>query len=93
MTFAEAVDLLVNEAMLERSSAEVEVKRYLLSPTQPASYLVGMLEIERLRDQARQRLGVRFDVHDFHAALLSVGALPPALLGEELWNRLEAAKA
>ena len=91
MTFAEAVSFLVDEAMLEPAAAELEVKRYLLSPTQPLSYLVGMLEIVKLRDQTRAKLGARFDLHDFHAMLLGVGAIPPALVGEELWDRMRAA--
>ena len=82
-----------DEVMLEPGSAALEVKRYLLSPTQPLSYFVGMLEIQKLRDEAKSRLGARFDLHDFHAALLGVGALPPALVREELWNRLETTRA
>lgn len=93
MTFDEAVRYLVDEVMLEPGSAALEVKRYLLSPTQPLSYFVGMLEIQKLRDEAKTRLGGRFDLHDFHAALLGVGALPPALVREELWNRLETTRA
>jgi uncharacterized protein (DUF885 family) len=91
MTFAEAVRYLVQESMLDPRSAEQEVKRYLLSPTQPLSYLVGMLEILKLRNEAKSRLGKRFDLYEFHAALLGVGALPPALVRRELWDRLEPA--
>jgi len=88
MTVGEAADYLVQRAMLERTSAETEVKRYVLSPTQPLSYFVGMLEILDIRSQARARLGGRFSLSDFHLALLGVGALPPSLVREELWTRL-----
>ena len=93
MSFPEAVAFLVDEAMLDPANAELEVKRYLLSPTQPLSYLVGMLEICKLRDEAKRRLGERFDLHEFHATLLSVGALPMALVREELLERMGTAKA
>ncbi len=93
MTFAEAVAFLVEEAMLEPAIAESEVKRYMLSPTQPLSYLTGMLEICKLRDEARALLGERFDLFRFHEALLSVGALPPSLVREELLERMGMAKA
>jgi uncharacterized protein (DUF885 family) len=84
MTFMQAVDYLVEQAMLERVNALIEVKRYTLTPTQPMSYLVGKLEILRLRDEAQRRQGPRFDLYDFHARLLSGGTLQPALVREEL---------
>ena len=74
--------------MIERVNAMAEVKRYTLTPTQPMSYLVGKLEILGMRDEAKQRLGPRFDLYDFHAALLASGTLPPTLVREELWERL-----
>jgi uncharacterized protein (DUF885 family) len=40
-----------------------------------------------MRDEARRRAGWRFNLHDFHAALLASGTVPPALVREELWNR------
>jgi uncharacterized protein (DUF885 family) len=84
LTFMQAVDYLREQAMIERVNAIAEVKRYTLTPTQPMSYLVGKLEILAIRDEARRRLGSRFDLHDFHAALLGRGSLPPALAREEL---------
>jgi uncharacterized protein (DUF885 family) len=91
MTYEEAVGFLAEQVLMEPASARSEVRRYLLSPSQPLSYLVGMLEIVAMRDEARRRLGARFDLHDFHAALLGVGALPPALVRDELWERLGVA--
>jgi len=88
MSFAQAVDYLVEEAMLERSSAIAEVKRHTLTPTQPMSYLVGKLQILQLREEAKHRLGARFNPLDFHAALLASGTLPIALVTEEIWARL-----
>lgn len=88
MTFEEGVDYLVQEVMLDRESAISEVRRYAITPTQPMSYLVGKLQIDELRDEARAKLGTRFDLHDFHGALLASGTLPPALVREELWERL-----
>jgi uncharacterized protein (DUF885 family) len=83
-TFMQAVDYLREQAMIERVNAIAEVKRYTLTPTQPMSYLVGKLEILAMREEARQRLGSRFNLYDFHAALLGRGTLPPALAREEL---------
>ena len=84
--FMQAVDYLVDQAMLERVNAVIEVKRYTMTPTQPMSYLVGKLQIETLRDEARQRQGDSFDLVAFHARLLKSGTLPLGLVREELFQ-------
>jgi len=88
---AQAVDYLVEQAMLDPTLAASEVARYCTTPTQPMSYLVGKLQILELRSEAQQKLGARFQLHDFHAALLASGTIPPALVREELWSRLGVA--
>jgi len=89
LTFMQAVDYLVETAMVERVNAVSEVRRYTMTPTQPLAYLVGKLELLALRDEVRRRLGPAFDLADFHARLLALGSLPPALLREELLPALE----
>jgi uncharacterized protein (DUF885 family) len=79
----------VTQALVEPALAESEVKRYALTPTQPLSYLVGKILLLELRDETRRRLGSRFDLHDFHAALLASGSVPPTLVREELGERLK----
>jgi hypothetical protein len=88
MSPEQAVDYLVDEVMLDPAPARSEVQRYCMTPTVPMSYLVGKLQILELRSEAQQRLGPRFLLHDFHAALLASGTIPPALVREELWPRL-----
>jgi uncharacterized protein (DUF885 family) len=57
-----------------------EIDRYIVMPGQALAYLTGKLEILRLRDAARERLGDRFSLPAFHAAILDHGSLPlPAL--------------
>jgi uncharacterized protein (DUF885 family) len=89
LTLMQAADMLEKEAMLERVNALIEAKRYTMEPTQPMSYLVGKLQITALRDEAQTRLGPRFDVRAFHEELLATGTLQPALVREELWERLK----
>jgi len=89
LTFEEAVDYLVEQAMLERPNAESEVKRYIQTPTQPSSYLVGKHQILEMREEAKRRLGARFNLYDFHKALLSSGTVPPSLARMELEESLK----
>ena len=88
MTPEQAVEYLVEEVMLSPALAKSEVQRYCMTPTQPMSYLIGKLQILELRSEAQHKLGSRFNLHDFHAALLASGTIPPALVREELWPRL-----
>ena len=69
-----------------------EVDRYVVNPGQAASYKIGQLEIIRLRDLARERLGQRFNPRQFHNLLLLTGSVPLELLEREVlaWINTQA---
>jgi uncharacterized protein (DUF885 family) len=90
MGFDEAAEYLVKQAMIEPVNARREVRRYVLAPAQPLSFLVGKLELLAVRDEAMKRFGDRFNLYDFHAGLLGGGALPIKLVRDELWERVRA---
>lgn len=69
-----------------------EVDRYFNWPGQATSYMVGQLRIAALRDRARRELGDRFDIRDFHEAVLNQGALPLDVLDEQVARYIAAAK-
>ena len=62
------------------SDVEAEVDRYIVLPGQACSYKVGMMKILELRERAKQELGPRFDLRDFHEVILKNGAMPLTLL-------------
>ena len=60
-----------------------EVDRYISWPGQALSYKMGQLEIMKLRKEAEQKLGAKFDIRDFHDVVLRDGVLPLELLEEQ----------
>jgi len=72
------------------TQAQAEVDRYISWPAQALSYKMGQLKIVELRRKAEQRLGSKFDVRDFHDALLRDGSLPLELLEEEVGKYIAA---
>ena len=69
-----------------------EVDRYFNWPGQATSYMVGQLKIAELRKRAERELGPRFDIRDFHEAVLSEGALPLDILEEQVTRYIAATK-
>jgi uncharacterized protein (DUF885 family) len=84
----QAVDYLVENSPLTEGVVRPEVDRYILHPGQATSYMIGRLEILRMRAEAQQRLGESFDIRKFHSAVLDHGSLPLAVLDEVVRARL-----
>ncbi|UCD06266.1 MAG: DUF885 domain-containing protein [candidate division WOR-3 bacterium] len=80
MSYEQAVDLLVNDAKLQRVHAQKEVTRYTYTPTQPMSYLIGKKQILEFRNDYQKKLGNDFKLRDFHDKLLSFGSIPVCLI-------------
>jgi uncharacterized protein (DUF885 family) len=90
----QAIDYMLAHLIEDRQTIESEVDRYIADPGQATSYMVGRLEIERLRQEARTRLGPRFDIRQFHDRVLESGNVPLLVLREHIEAWLdEATKA
>lgn len=76
-----AIRYFADNVGLNPIAAESEIDRYIVWPGQAASYKLGHNEFVRLREQARQRLGSRFDLKGFHDAVLLNGDMPLEVLG------------
>ena len=59
-----------------------EVERYCASPGQACSYKLGHTTIVKLRARAKAALGARFDIKDFHEAVLDCGRVPLDILDQ-----------
>lgn len=74
-TFDIGVEMLDGYAAQDHDISISEMNRYLGWPGQAISYKVGQQAIRDLRAEAQRRDGSAFDLKDFHARLLEVGAV------------------
>ena len=65
---------------LDPISATSEVDRYVVWPGQATAYKLGHNEMLKIRDEARRRLGTRFDLKNFHDLVLLSGDMPLEVL-------------
>jgi uncharacterized protein (DUF885 family) len=84
LSYEEAVGKAMTVARLSEPTARSEVARYTMYPTQPFSYLIGCLELERLRSESQARLGDAFRLRRFHDRVLSYGHMPPTLVARAI---------
>ncbi|MFY9514013.1 MAG: DUF885 domain-containing protein, partial [Rubrivivax sp.] len=66
------------------AQAKNQIERYMAWPAQALGYKIGALKIQALRERARQRLGPRFRLADFHDAVLGQGSLPLSVLEAQI---------
>jgi uncharacterized protein (DUF885 family) len=85
-TREQAIDYMKTNTGMATSDVTAEIERYIVMPGQATSYKVGMMKILSLREKAKQALGDKFDLRDFHDVVLKNGAVPLAIL-ERLVNR------
>ena len=84
----QAIDYMVENSPLKESMCRPEIDRYIVSPGQATSYMVGRVEIQRMRAEAEDRQGEAFSVKQFHSAVLDNGSLPLGVLDEVVRTRL-----
>jgi uncharacterized protein (DUF885 family) len=88
----EAIDYMASTkgAAAEGSGSEVvsEIERYVAMPGQALGYMVGMLTILELREEAQNSLGDDFDIRAFHDAVLTKGGMPLPLLQADVRAKL-----
>jgi uncharacterized protein (DUF885 family) len=71
-----AIDFMVENTAKQEQEVIAEIDRYIVWPGQALAYKIGQLKISELRARAKQALGDKFDIRDFHDGLLKDGALP-----------------
>ncbi|MFL6194126.1 MAG: DUF885 domain-containing protein [Thermoanaerobaculia bacterium] len=69
---------------IDEVDVQSETDRYIVWPGQALAYKIGQLKILELRERAKKELGPKFDLRKFHDEILSAGALPLDVLGEQI---------
>jgi len=75
---------------MDEPNVQSEVDRYIAWPGQALAYKLGQLEILKLRDEARQKLGDKFDLRSFHDEVVGKGPLPLEVLHEQMESWIAA---
>ncbi len=75
-----AIDYMLANTGMTESDVIAEIERYFVMPGQATAYKVGMTKILELREKAQKVLGERYDVRDFHRAVLNNGSVPLNIL-------------
>jgi uncharacterized protein (DUF885 family) len=85
-TREEAIKYMVDHTGLSETEVITEVERYIVLPGQACAYKIGMIKILELRERAKQALGEKFDLREFHRVILENGAVPLDVLAEIVEN-------
>lgn len=87
----QGIDYYVNNTPNATSDGVKMVERHIVMPSQATAYKVGMLKILELRENAKQQLGDKFDIRQFHDIVLKNGPVPLNVL-ENFVNQWIASK-
>jgi uncharacterized protein (DUF885 family) len=87
----QALEFMAAHVPMPREFLAAETDRYVVMPGQALAYLTGKLEILRIREEARKRLGPAFSLPAFHGAVLDHGSLPMSTLARSIGGWLDQA--
>lgn len=91
-TREQGIDYYVENTPNPKPDAVKMVERHIVMPSQATAYKIGMIKIVELREMAKQKLGDKFNLPEFHDVVLKNGPVPLNVL-EDLVNAWIASKA
>jgi hypothetical protein len=85
---ADVLKFLMEDAFQTEAEASAKITRVKQSSTQLSTYFVGRMAHYRLRQQIERELGDKFNLRDYHEAVISLGSVPVKYLPELVKARL-----
>lgn len=92
-TREEGIAYYMNNTPNAESDAVKMVERHIVMPSQATAYKIGMLKILELREGAKQTLGDKFDIREFHDEVLRFGPVPLNVLETNINNWVASKQA
>jgi uncharacterized protein (DUF885 family) len=83
-TREQAIQYILENQAMTKEVAEQRIERYMVLPGQALSYKIGEQKILSLRKLAEEKLGIDFDIRDFHDQVLKDGAMPLTILDKKI---------
>ena len=83
-TREQAIQYMLDNSSMGETDATAEVERYIAIPSQALAYKIGALTIQRLKAEAQEKLGDKFDPREFHDQVLNTGSLPMTVLEQKI---------
>ncbi|WP_417445350.1 DUF885 domain-containing protein [Kangiella sp.] len=91
-TREQAIDYMAKTTGTAQSDVVAEIERYMVWPGQALGYKLGMINIVRQRERAKEELGEAFDIKEFHDLVLLGGAVPMSVLNDKIDAWIESKK-
>jgi len=91
-TRQQAIDYLVQNTPNSVADGTSAIERYIVMPGQATAYKIGMLKIQELRAHAKEELGDKFDIRQFHDVILAGGPVPLEVLEDVVNEWIETTK-
>ena len=92
-TRQQVVDFFHDHSAIDEAEVQSETDRYVAWPAQALGYKIGQLEILKLRQYAKDELGDKFSLSNFHDEVLGAGALPLDVLSTRIHDWVATQKA
>ena len=80
----QAIQYMISKTGMTDQEVTREIERYVVWPGQATAYKTGQLALLAMREDAEKTLGERFNLRDFHEAVLMNGAMPLDILKDTM---------
>ena len=80
----QVVDYMSSNTALSIHEINTETDRYISWPGQALSYKIGELKIRELRKKAKEELGTKFDIREFHEIILEQGTVTLSIMEDRI---------